>query len=351
MTKDTIKAGIVGATGYTGMALISLLLEHPRTALECVTSRTDSGKPIASVLPHFLGTDLVFETMDLERLSALDVVFFATPHGVAMQNAPYLIDKGVRVIDLGADFRLQNVDAFLMHYHITHNAKTHLKDAVYGLPELNRARICGARLIANPGCYPTTVLLGLLPILHTQNHADQALIDPRIIADAKSGITGAGRSANLALNFAENAENLKAYGVFGHRHLPEMQEIIARDIKSRFPVKLRFVPHLVPMMQGMLTTLHLELTCAGQDYNWHEVLDAFYKKERFVHVLPEGELPQTRQTRHTNHLAIGVAQLGDVLTLVIAQDNLGKGAASQAVQNMNLLFGFKEDTGLMYFGR
>ncbi|HEX7386031.1 MAG TPA: N-acetyl-gamma-glutamyl-phosphate reductase [Castellaniella sp.] len=347
MTQDTpsrIKVGIVGGTGYTGVELLRLLSQHPRVDLHAITSRKESGLPVADMFPNLRGhVGLCFQTPEEAALDQCDVVFFATPHGVAMEQTPALLKHDVRVIDLAADFRLQDVDTFQKWYKLPHSCPAVLRDAVYGLPELDRERIRKARVVGNPGCYPTTVLLGLAPVLQ----AAQPLVDvAHIIADSKSGLSGAGRKTQVGSLFCEASDNFAAYGVAGHRHHPEITECLNRI--AGVPVSVTFVPHLVPMIRGMFSTLYLRILPDAMQTDFQALYEKRYAGEPFVDVMPAGSLPQTRSVRASNMLRIAVHRPGDGDTLVVlvVQDNLVKGAAGQAVQNMNLMFGFPETTGL-----
>jgi N-acetyl-gamma-glutamyl-phosphate reductase len=335
-----IRVGIVGGTGYTGVELLRLLAQHAGAEVRAITSRKDAGMAVAQMFPSLRGHyDLAFcEPKDAD-LAACDVVFFATPHGVAMSQARELLAAGVRIIDLAADFRLGDPALFERWYRMPHACPELLAEAVYGIPEINREAIRAARIVANPGCYPTTVQLGFLPLL------EAGLVDTRyLIADCKSGVSGAGRKAELSLSFAEASDNFAAYGVAGHRHLPEMVQGLNRASKE--PVRLTFTPHLTPIIRGILATLYAPLRDPDTD------LQALYEKrfagERFIDVMPAGSLPDTRSVRGSNTLRIAVHRPPDTdLALVIAvEDNLVKGAAGQAIQNMNLMFGLPESTGL-----
>lgn len=347
-----LQAAIVGGTGYTGVELIRLLSSHPEVTVKWLTSRSEAGKPVASIFPSLRGiTDLAYSDLGddtIESLATCDVVFFATPHGVAMKQAQALVDAGVKVIDLAADFRLQSLEDFEKWYKHEHACPELLKQAAYGLPEINRDAIQSAQVIGNPGCYPTTAILGLKPIIDAQNDANEALVDSRIVIDAKSGVSGAGRQAKLDLNYAETTDNFKAYGVAGHRHLPEIVQGVHQLLNSKFTHKIRFVPHLVPMIRGMFTTIHLELTDAGAKLDLQAVYEAAYKNEQFIDVLPAGEFPDTRSVRASNRLRIAVHQDNEnkEATILVVQDNLVKGAAGQAIQCMNAMFGFDESLGL-----
>ncbi|MEN8331481.1 N-acetyl-gamma-glutamyl-phosphate reductase [Acinetobacter baumannii] len=345
-----ISVGIVGGTGYTGVELSRILLRHPKAQVRVLTSRTEAGKPVADMFPNLRGhTDLQFSDLNIDALKECDVVFFATPHGVAMQHAKDLIAAGTKVIDLAADFRLQNLEQFEKWYGMEHACPDVLKDSVYGLTELNREKIKQAQVIGNPGCYPTTVQLGLAPLLKSA----QALIETKnIIIDAKSGVSGAGRKASLGMIYSENADNFKAYGVAGHRHHPEIVEAL-ENIAGKKDVfeGLLFVPHLVPMIRGMLSTIYVDLTEAGKQTDLQALYENFYANEKFVDVMPANSSPETRSVRGANELRIALYKpQPNKLIILAAQDNLVKGASGQAVQNMNLMFGFNEDEGLQGIG-
>ncbi len=338
-----IKVGIVGGTGYTGVELLRLLTLHPQVELSAITSRGDAGLSVADMFPSLRGyVDLAFTDPADANLSACDVVFFATPHGVAMAQTPALLAAGVKVIDLAADFRLQDVAMFEQWYKMPHSCTAILKDAVYGIPELYREQIKKAHVIGNPGCYPTTVLLGLAPLL------EQNLIDfsAPIIADAKSGVSGAGRKAEVAILFAEASDNMKAYGVAGHRHHPEIHAQLTQLAGEK--LQFIFVPHLVPMIRGMLSTIYVKLSVKADSLDLQALYEKRYENEQFVDVLSAGSMPETRSVRGANQLRIALHKQADTgyLTIVVVQDNLVKGAAGQAVQNMNLMFGFAENAGL-----
>lgn len=341
-----IKVGIVGGTGYTGVELLRLLSQHPHVELKAITSRKEDGMPVAEMFPNLRGhVDLCFQTPDTAALDQCDVVFFATPHGVAMSQAQQLLDSGVRIIDLAADFRLQDTSVFERWYKMPHGCPDILKQSVYGLPEINRVKIANARVIGNPGCYPTTVLLGLAPLLAEQGgYIDTATV----IADCKSGVSGAGKGASVPNLFAEASDNFKAYGVSGHRHHPEIVEQLQRLAGG--PVGLTFVPHLVPMIRGMFSTIYARILPEALDTDFQTLFEQRYAQEQFVDVLPAGTLPETRSVRASNQLRISVQRPGngDQLIILVVQDNLVKGASGQAVQNMNILFGLPEQTGLRH---
>lgn len=345
-----ISVGIVGGTGYTGVELLRLLLRHPEVQVTVLTSRTEAGRRVDDMFPSLRGhTDLCYSDLNIEDLKQCDVVFFATPHGVAMKHAADLVAANTKVIDLAADFRLQDLAQFEKWYGMEHACPEILKDSVYGLSELNREQIKTAQVIGNPGCYPTTVQLGLAPLLKSA----ETLIKPEsIIIDAKSGVSGAGRKASLGMIYSENADNFKAYGVAGHRHHPEIVEAL-ENISGQKDVfnHIVFVPHLVPMIRGMLSTMYIDLTDAGDATDVQALYEQFYAQEQFVDVMPAGSSPETRSVRGANQLRIALYKLQPKkLVVLVAQDNLVKGAAGQAVQNMNLMFGFAEQAGLEVIG-
>ena len=340
-TTQMIKVGIVGATGYTGVELLRLLAQHPHVQVCAITSRGEAGIHIADYFPSLRGVyDLVFQTPDEAALEQCDVVFFATPHGVAMKEAPALLAQGVRVIDLSADFRLQDLAVWEKWYGMPHTSPEWVAQAVYGLCEYNRAAIAQAQLIATPGCYPTCVSLPLLPLLQ----AGALQEGYPIIADCKSGVSGAGRKASVGTLFCEAGDNFKAYGVSGHRHLPEIKQTI-HQLQTGVADNLIFVPHLTPMIRGMHATTYVHLKDGIQPY---ELLRAFYQDSPCVDVMPYGSTPETRSVRGANICRISVQQApeSDVWILLSVQDNLVKGAAGQAVQNMNIMLGLPETAGL-----
>lgn len=343
MTNKKLKVGIVGGTGYTGVELLRLLSIHPHVELTAITSRGEAGMPVADMFPSLRGyVNLKFTDPAQSNLTDCDVVFFATPHGVAMSQAQELIDANVKVIDLAADFRLQDTVVFEKWYKMPHSCPSILKKAVYGIPELYREQIKSAQVIGNPGCYPTTVLLGLAPLL------ELGLIDftVPIIADSKSGVSGAGRKAEVATLFAESSDNLKAYGVSGHRHHPEIHAQLTQLAGESVP--FIFVPHLIPMIRGMLSTVYVKLSDKAKTLDIQALFEQRYQHERFVDVLPAGILPETRSVRGSNQIRIALHRQDntDYLTLVVVQDNLVKGAAGQAIQNMNIMFNLAENMGL-----
>lgn len=334
-----VSVGIVGGTGYTGVELLRLLARHPYAELTVITSRGESGQKVKELFPSLRGSiDLTFTDPAESNLAACDVVFFATPNGIAMQQARVLVDAGVRVIDLAADFRIKDIAVWEKWYGMTHACPELVAEAVYGLPEVNRDAIREARIIANPGCYPTAVQLGFLPLL------ESGLVDAgHLIADAKSGVSGAGRKAETHILHAEAADNFKAYGVSGHRHLPEISQGLTA--MSGNPVGLTFVPHLTPMIRGIHATLYATLTGKG---SLQELYEQRFADEPFVDVLPQGSHPETRSVRGSNicRIAVHQPQGGNTVVVLSVIDNLVKGAAGQAIHNMNLMCGYPETTGL-----
>jgi N-acetyl-gamma-glutamyl-phosphate reductase len=343
-----IKVGIVGGTGYTGVELLRILAQHPEVQLVEITSRKEAGMAVAEMFPSLRGrVRLSFSDPASADLTRCDVVFFATPNAVAMGQAGALVEAGTRVVDLSADFRIRDVAEWEKWYGTRHAAPELVAQAVYGLPEVHRVRIKNARLIANPGCYPTAVQLGFLPLV------EAGVVDlDRLIADAKSGVSGAGRKAETQLLFSEATDNFKAYGVSGHRHWPEIRQGLA-DVSGR-QVGLTFVPHLTPMIRGIHATLYARITpdalkSAGPGPAFFQRLyEERYANEPFVDVLPAGSHPDTRSVRAANYCRIAVhrPQDGDTLVVLSVIDNLVKGAAGQAVQNMNILFNLPEALGL-----
>ncbi len=339
-----VKIGVVGATGYTGVELLRLLVTRTDVSLDVVTSRELQGTSVTSLFPNLRGQiDLNFVKPDTPELGHCDVVFFATPHAVAMQSVPALLDQGVKVVDLSADFRLQDVAVWEHWYKTKHSCPQLIKDAVYGLPETNREQIKKATLVASPGCYPTAVQLGFLPLVKA------GLIDTNsLIADAKSGVSGAGRKAAVDYLVGEATESIKAYAVSGHRHGPEIEQGLNQF--SEMPVNLTFIPHLTPMIRGILATLYasvkpdIDITVD----KLQSVFQEFYQNEPFVDVLPKGISPATRNVKGANHCQLSVNYLphnGRIVVLSVI-DNLVKGASGQAIQNMNIMLGIDETTGL-----
>lgn len=338
-----IRAGIVGGTGYTGVELLRILALHPEVDVAVVTSRTDAGTRVDAVYPNLRGyINTVFSAPDVAALSGCDVVFFATPNGTAMTMAHALLENDVKIIDLSADFRLKDAAEWAKWYGMDHACPKLLVEAVYGLPEVNRKAIKHARLVANPGCYPTAVQLGFLPLL------EQGLVHvDSLIADAKSGVSGAGRKAELNILMSECGESFKAYSASGHRHLPEITQGL--NMAAKQPVKLTFVPHLTPMIRGIHATLYAQINQSNYSLATLQALyEARYANEPFVGVLPIKSHPDTRNVRGANtcQIALHQPQDGNMLVVLSVIDNLVKGAAGQAVQNMNLMFGLPEEQGL-----
>ncbi|MEI7614199.1 MAG: N-acetyl-gamma-glutamyl-phosphate reductase [Betaproteobacteria bacterium] len=334
-----VKVGIVGGTGYTGVELLRLLAQHPGAELVAITSRGDAGTAVSSMFPSLRGrVSLNFEDPAVANLKACDVVFFATPNGIAMQQAPELLEAGVKVIDLAADFRISDVAEWETWYGMPHASPEWVAKAVYGLPEVNRAAIRSAQLVANPGCYPTAVQLGFLPLV------EAGVIDcTHLIADAKSGVSGAGRKAEVSSLFSEASDNFKAYGVPGHRHLPEIRQGLSRAAGAG--VGLTFVPHLTPLIRGIHATLYAQVK---SEADFQTLFEQRYADEPFVDVMPALSHPETRSVRAANlcRIAVHRPQGGDTLVVLSVIDNLVKGAAGQAVQNMNIMFGLPETDGL-----
>lgn len=339
MQSSKIKIGIVGGTGYTGVELLRLLSVHPGADLCCITSRGEAGQSVSDLFPSLRGyVNVQFSDPAQSDLHNCDLVFFATPNGIAMQQARDLLAAGVRLIDLAADFRIRDISEWEKWYGMTHACPELVAEAVYGLPELNRQAIREARLVANPGCYPTAVQLGFLPLL------EAGLVDETaLIADTKSGVSGAGRKAETPILFAEVGDNFKAYGVSGHRHLPEIRQGLS--VMQGSPVGLTFVPHLTPLIRGIHATLYARLK---RDADLQQLFEMRYANESFVDVLPAGSHPETRSVRGSNQCRIAVhrPQDGDTVVVLSVIDNLVKGAAGQAVQNMNIMFGLPENCGL-----
>jgi len=338
-----IQVGIVGGTGYTGVELLRLLVNHPQAQVKIITSRAENGVRVDQLYPSLRGfLDIQFSEPDVDALASCDVVFFATPHGVAQAMMPELISRGVRVIDLSADFRIRDQQVWEQWYGQEHGCPELISSAVYGLPEVNRAQIKGAQLVACPGCYPTATQLGFIPLL------ESGLVDPtNLIANAASGASGAGRQGKIDNLMSEVSDSFKAYAADGHRHLPEIEQglndvLVAGDE----PVQLTFVPHLLPIIRGIHATLYADLK--GSVADLQQVFEARYADEPFVDVLPAGVHPQTRTVKSVNTCRISVfqpQQRGKVVVLSVI-DNLTKGASGQAVQNMNIMFGFEETAGL-----
>lgn len=337
------RIAVIGASGYTGVELLRLLSQHPDTELVCVTSRQYAGQAVGDVFPSLHGIlDLTFEDLDPRGLAGrADLVFTAVPHQTAMEIIPDLLDAGCRVIDLSADFRISDVSVYEEWYQ-PHTAPQLLQEAVYGLPELFRHKIPAARLIANPGCYPTSVALALAPLL------ENGLIDPStLIVDSKSGTSGAGRAAKVDTLFCEVNEGFKAYSLPRHRHIPEIEQTLG--ILAGQTVTISFTPHLLPVNRGILSTCYATLCQRLTLDDLHRIYLERYSDEIFVRVLKKGALPNISQVRSSNFCDLGLAvddRTGRVVAIA-AIDNLIKGAAGQAIQNMNLMLSLPETRGLL----
>ena len=345
-----MRVGVAGCLGYTGFELVKLLDKHPNITLEVLTARVpDSVKkdPRFSLILNE-GVDVKISTLEDADFSALELVFFATPHGVCMEHAKKLFNEGITVIDLSADFRLHDPKLFEEWYGMKHLAPELLDEAVYGLPELNRANLTGVNLVAMPGCYPTSVIMGVLPLI------EEKCLIKTLLADCKSGVSGAGRSASSSNIYGEVAENFKAYAVHGHRHLPEIKQEVAyvvnksKEQSNYGNIDIQFTPHLLPMFRGLYSSIYVELTKVIEQDELTELYKARYADEPFVKILPKSILPETRFVRESNeiHLYVNKFKESSYLNILVAEDNLIKGAAGQAVQVMNLVFGFAETTGL-----
>ena len=335
-----IKVGIVGGTGYTGVELLRLLASHPSTELVAITSRSEKGKPVSALFPNLRGiVDMPFTEPAVANLKDCDVVFFATPHGVAQNLVPEILAAGIRVVDLSADFRIRDIDIWEKWYAQKHAAPQLVSQAVYGLPEFNRDEIADANLVACAGCYPTSVQLGLKPLLEAG-----AIDVSDIIANSASGVSGEGKQANVATLLSAAGDNFKAYGASGHRHQPEIEQGLA-DMAGE-PVGLTFVPHLLPIIRGIHTTLYVDLK--QQDTDVQSLFEAHYANEPFVDVLEPNSYPETRTVRGSNQCRIAIHRPGNgkKVVILVVEDNLTKGASGQALQCMNIMFGLDEDAGL-----
>lgn len=334
---EKIKISIIGATGYTGMELIRYLLHHKRVKIERLFSQSFAGKKISEIYP-FLSTDLLLEEFEEKKISSSEFVFSCLPHGFSMSTVGNLVDKGLKVIDLSADFRLP-FSLYEKWYRTPHLRKDLLPKAVYGLCEIFREKIKKAELVANPGCYSTSVILPLAPLVK------ENLIGEKIVVDSKSGVTGAGRKPSLFTHFPEVNENLSLYRVGEHRHLPEMEHILKEFSGKK--VDIFFVPHLVPLNRGILSTLYVKMEEKTSEKEAYLVLKEFYHNSPFVKVLSPPQVPRLRDVLYTNFCLIGLKKIKDTLILVSVIDNLGKGASGQAIQNMNLMLGFPEEMGFL----
>ena len=339
-----ISVGIVGGTGYTGVELLRILATHPQVEIKVATSRSEEGKSIASIYPSLApAIELTFKQPQVNELKQCDCVFFAAPNGTAMHMVPELLDANVKVIDLAADFRIKDVTAWEQWYKQPHACPDLIESAVYGLPEIYREQIRTANLVANPGCYPTAITLGFLPLLEAG-----LANDSKLIADAKSGVSGAGRSTNVPLLFSEAGENFKAYNVVAHRHWPEIKQQL--NYVSQGEVNFTFTPHLIPMVRGIFATLYITDVDRSADLN--SIYQQRFAKEHFVKVMEQGSLPETKHVRSSNFCMLSVQRPngGDMVVVLSVIDNLVKGAAGQAVQNLNLMFDFEETMGLDQLG-
>lgn len=339
-----MKVGIIGGSGYTGVELLRLLLPRTDVSVRFVSSRAHAGTRVDQQFTSLRGhCDLAFSDPATINQAECDLVFFATPNGTAMHQAPALLDAGVKVVDLSADYRIKDVATWERWYGLSHASPDWVERAVYGLPEINREAIRSAELVANPGCYPTTVQLGFLPLLEAGLVESNALI-----ADAKSGVSGAGRSASVPTLLAEASDNFKAYGVSGHRHLPEIEQGLS--LMSDSPIDLTFTPHLLPIIRGIHATLYapLKVDVSVSEEELQALFETRYQDEPFVDVLPSGVYPETRSVKGSNTVRLSVLKPQGRNTVVVlaVEDNLVKGAAGQAVQNMNLMMGVEETVGL-----
>lgn len=338
-----MKVGILGATGYTGQELLRLLNVHPEASIEYLGSSSSAGKNIAEICPHLW--DSVNQKMDNEEVPELDVLFVALPHGIAAARAEEILRRGIKIIDLGADFRLNNPEEYETWYKIKHANPALLKEAVYGLPELYRREIEKTKLIANPGCYPTASLLALVPMLKAgMVHQDSVIID------AKSGVSGAGRGIAQAFHYSEVNENFRAYSIGEHRHTPEIEQQLGKAAGAQ--ITISFTPHLVPMTRGILVTIYVQVKEGFGEEELRSCWLEAYQGEPFIHLLPEGVWPQTKYACGSNHafLQLKYDRRTGRAILVSVIDNLVKGASGQAIQNMNILFGLPETTGLEMTG-
>lgn len=338
-----IKVGIVGGTGYTGIELIRILTQHKNVKISVITSRKEIGQQVDELYTTLRNhTSLVFSEPNTDQLLDCDVVFFATPHGIAMSQARKLFEAGVKIIDLSADFRFKDHNLFEKSYKIPHCCPELLDVSVYGISELNRLALSTAKIVGNPGCYPTTILLGLAPLLNDKNNP---LIDLNIIADCKSGVSGTGRKLEMNSLFSELSENFKAYGLPNHRHSPE----IIFNINQLYNqiLSLTFVPHLVPMVRGMFSTIYVNIKPEYEELDFQDLYEKFYKNEYFIDIMPKFSFPETKSVKASNKVRIALHKISNnLLIILVVQDNLVKGAAGQAIQNMNILFGLNEHTGL-----
>lgn len=339
-----IKVGVVGATGYTGEELVRTLVKHPQAEITYVSGKEDRDEKISDIFPYLKGTlELPCKTFSLEEaMKKCDLIFLSLPHTISMQYVPQLLNAGKKIVDISADYRLKDTNTYEKFYKVSHTDAANMKGAVYGLPELHRGEIQKANLVANPGCYPTGAILGLLPGLKKK-----VFVVDSIQIDAKSGVTGAGRKAMKELLFSEVNESLKAYKLFEHQHVPEIDQELTSAAGTS--VSVVFVPHLVPINRGILSTIYVKLAKKTSMDELLKLYQSFYEKEPFVKVYENGQLPEVKNVAHTNfcHIGLRINEEKGLAVIVTAIDNLGKGAATQAIQNMNLMCGFEETTALL----
>jgi len=337
-----MKVSVIGATGYTGVELVKILLKHPQVEIETITSQSFANKKISEIYPSLV-TDLVCQELNINKIAlSSSFIFTALPHRISMEIVGKLHSRGKKIIDLSADFRFIDPLIYEEWYGTPHQKKELLKKAIYGLPELYREKISRARLVANPGCYPTSSILALAPLVNSGSTKEND-----IIIDAKSGVTGAGRRLSLATHFPEVNENIRAYQVVGHRHIPEIEEQLSK-LTTR-EIIITFVPHLVPINRGILSTCYAALKQKTDTKDLLKLYQDFYKEEPFVEILPQGKFPQTKEVLNSNRCRIGITvnERSGRAIIISAIDNLAKGAATQAVQNMNIMCGFEETMGLV----
>jgi N-acetyl-gamma-glutamyl-phosphate reductase len=336
------RVGVIGATGYTGVELLRLLLRHPEVEVAALTSQKYAGVPIDQVFPSLMGhLHLKCEELSIDQISErTDFVFTAVPHKTAMETVPLFYRKGKRIVDLSADFRIKD-PAIYERWYQKHTCPELLPESVYGLPELHREKIRRAKIVGNPGCYPTGALIGLIPLVN-----ERMISFENIVVDSKSGVSGAGRDVVLGSLFCEVNEGVKAYNIFKHRHLPEIEGELSQLAKKK--IMVNFVPHLIPMDRGILTTLYVNFTQKVTTDDALKVFEDYYSKEPFVRLYPKGRIPNTKDVRGSNYCDIGIVVndsdgRGVVVTAI---DNLVKGASGEAVQNMNIMLGYPETMGL-----
>lgn len=337
-----LKVGIIGATGYVGAELLRLLLNHPKVKVEAISSVSYEGEEISSIYKNFYGvTNLICENQD-EVIKKCDVIYAALPHGLSEEIAELVYKENKVLIDLGADFRLENEEDYKVWYGMDYKFKDLHKESIYALPEFNRDKIKDYKIIANPGCYPTSIELGLMPLLK-----NSLIKTDNIICDSKSGATGAGRGLTLKSHYPELNENFSPYGIGSHRHTPEIEECLSKIADEK--VQVTFTPHLLPLNRGIVSTIYCNPKSKDVDLEkLHKLYSEFYKNEAFVNVLPLGETASIKEVKHTNfcNVSLHLNHRKDGIIIVSAIDNMIKGAAGQAIQNMNIIFGFEETDGL-----